>query len=96
MVWESAGVRDATLAAKKPACLQANRAPVPNANDEDCLYLDIYAPRANATGGAAGHPVVVWIHGGSYETGAPPNASAMVDYDGGVVYVGINLSLIHI
>ena len=35
---------------------------------EDCLYLDIYAPRVAADSVANGdgrHPVMVWIHGGS-------------------------------
>ena len=33
--------------------------------DEDCLYLNVYAPQR-----ASHLPVMVWIHGGSFETGA--------------------------
>lgn len=34
---------------------------------EDCLYLDIYAPSEGARTGSV--PVMVWIHGGSNQTG---------------------------
>jgi para-nitrobenzyl esterase len=40
--------------------------------DEDCLYLDVYAPRAEpgeVTGGGRGLPVMVWIHGGGNSIG---------------------------
>ncbi|GMA14031.1 carboxylesterase family protein [Deinococcus metallilatus] len=56
---------------------------------EDCLYLNVYAP-ANA----ARAPVMVWIHGGSFRSGAGS------DYDGrvlarerGVVVVTVNYRL---
>jgi para-nitrobenzyl esterase len=35
--------------------------------DEDCLYLNVTAPA-----GAAGRPVLFWVHGGGYETGHGP------------------------
>ena len=41
--------------------------------EEDCLYLDIYAPRFAAAAvptGAARRPVMVWIHGGGNSIGA--------------------------
>ena len=40
--------------------------------DEDCLYLDVYAPRAEAgevAGGGRGLPVMLWIHGGGNSIG---------------------------
>jgi para-nitrobenzyl esterase len=37
------------------------------AGSEDCLYLNVYAPRAAAPGG--GLPVMVWIHGGGNSVG---------------------------
>ena len=40
--------------------------------DEDCLFLNIYTPAADA----GARPVMVWIHGGSYVTGSG------ADYDG--------------
>ncbi len=36
---------------------------------EDCLYLNVWAPRAS-TRGRARLPVMVWIHGGGYTNGA--------------------------
>jgi para-nitrobenzyl esterase len=50
----------------------APRAPQPEltgrgfTGDEDCLYLNVYAPDAPGP-----HPVLVWIHGGGGVTGAP-------------------------
>ena len=37
---------------------------------EDCLYLNVYVPQRNDTRGT-GLPVMVYIHGGGYEVGAP-------------------------
>jgi para-nitrobenzyl esterase len=59
---------------------------------EDCLYLNVWAPR-----GAAGRklPVMMWIHGGSYIIGS----GSWPTYDGAVfarqdiVYVSINYRL---
>ncbi|KAF2003016.1 alpha/beta-hydrolase [Amniculicola lignicola CBS 123094] len=52
-----------------PNCPQAYPA-VPNARfipgDEDCLFLNVYAPPFN---GAKKLPVLVWIHGGGYGFG---------------------------
>ena len=60
------GVRDATK--QQPKCLQGNAQPQKGKTSEDCLYLDIYAPRKFNS--SSSYPVVVWLHGGSYETGA--------------------------
>jgi para-nitrobenzyl esterase len=60
--------------------------------EEDCLYLNVWTP---AESGEEGLPVMVWIHGGSFETGA----GSMGIYDGrhlasrGVVVVTINYRL---
>ena len=45
--------------------------------DEDCLYLNVYAPKGTAEGSKL--PVLVWIHGGSFTNGAGS------DYDGSVL-----------
>ena len=40
--------------------------------DEDCLYLDVYAPRAEpgeVVAGERGLPVMLWIHGGGNSIG---------------------------
>ena len=36
-------------------------------SDEDCLYLDVFVPEVEAGGRL---PVLVWIHGGGYTSGA--------------------------
>lgn len=89
------GERDATAFA--PACVQ-NKAPAfgniyandPKAMSEDCLFLNIWAPKD-----ARGAPVMVWIHGGSLWGGFSHEAI----YDGskfaaqGVIVVSINYRL---
>ena len=43
---------------------------------EDCLVLNVWAPQ-----GARGAPVMVWIHGGAFETGS----GGLAIYDGGTL-----------
>jgi para-nitrobenzyl esterase len=67
------------------------------AGDEDCLYLNVFAPRADADAvpsGADSWPVMVWLHGGGNTVGAGSF------YDGGhlaaaehVVVVTVNYRL---
>jgi para-nitrobenzyl esterase len=72
-----------------PECMQGGRGA---AMSEDCLYLNVWGP-AKAAG--AKLPVMVWIHGGGYMTGA----ASQPLYDGealarrGVVLVTINYRL---
>jgi para-nitrobenzyl esterase len=83
--WE--GIRDATHNAS--SCVQPD-SPLTNLNgterSEDCLYLNVWAPRE-----AGNHPVFVWVHGGSNTVGSPSETI----YDGtefarrGVVVVDI-------
>lgn len=49
-------------------CLQPVRGKKELRGAEDCLYLNVYAPQ-----GARQLPVMVWIHGGGYQTGAGSN-----------------------
>lgn len=77
-----------------PMCLQALRSRMMNhyfgneAISEDCLYLNVWAPKD-----AAGKklPVVVWIYGGGFSVGS----ASMANYGGanlakdGVVYVAL-------
>ena len=59
-------VADAT--AFGPVCPQP-KSPIPmglgTRADEDCLFLNVWAPS-----GAAGQPVMVWVHGGAYIFGS--------------------------
>ena len=86
------GVRSAS--AFGAACMQptgaANIGGDPGPVSEDCLTLNVWAPR-----GARGLPVMVWIHGGGHRFGS----SAQPYYDGapfardGVVFVSFNYRL---
>jgi para-nitrobenzyl esterase len=63
----------------------------PGPRDEDCLYLNVWAPAPDGQP----RPVMVWIHGGSFEVGAGSDPL----YDGqalladGVVLVTVNYRL---
>ena len=63
----------------------------PGPRDEDCLYLNVWAPAPDDQP----RPVMVWIHGGSFEVGAGSDPL----YDGqalltdGVVLVTVNYRL---
>ncbi|BBC30866.1 hypothetical protein SGFS_021600 [Streptomyces graminofaciens] len=61
------GVRDATT--DSPACAQPAGGLLPGESsaDEDCLYLSVYRP-AHVAGKRL--PVLFWIHGGGYGSGA--------------------------
>jgi para-nitrobenzyl esterase len=63
------GVRDA-IAYGNRALQPPEQLPEPDAppTSEDCLYLNVTAPA-----GAVGRPVLLWIHGGGYETGSGPH-----------------------
>lgn len=64
---QAAPERDALLVADQYAtpCLQAPSAFETGPSSEDCLYLNVYTPNLDGE-----HPVMVWIHGGSLETGS--------------------------
>jgi len=92
------GARDATK--NGPSCPQPmNANDTPNTGgangpiSEDCLQLNVFAPKTVAKGAKGAAPMMVWIHGGSHRTGA-----GWV-YDGsnfardGVVVVSINYRL---
>jgi para-nitrobenzyl esterase len=76
------GERDATT--------WAARAPQPEltgrgfTGDEDCLYLNVYAPSSPGS-----YPVLVWIHGGGGVMGAPHQFDASAYARRGVVVVTV-------
>ncbi|HEY3709771.1 MAG TPA: carboxylesterase family protein [Amycolatopsis sp.] len=77
-----AGVRDATrFAARAPQPELTGRG---FTGDEDCLYLNVYAPA-----GSGPHPVLVWIHGGGGVMGAPHQFDPSAYARRGVVVVTV-------
>ena len=88
-------VRKAT--AFGPACVQPPSPPgnlygdTPPRMSEDCLSLNVWAPKA-----AKKAPVFVWIHGGALTTGSSSESvydGAKIARQGGVVVVSINYRL---
>jgi len=59
---------------------------------EDCLYLDVYAPRIPSKD-KKGYPVMVWIHGGAYVIGSKNGYSGIIFAQNGVINVIINYRL---
>ncbi len=87
------GERDAT--ANGPSCpQQMNADGTPNEGSangpvsEDCLQLNVFAPKA-----AKKAPVMVWIHGGSHRTGAGWVYDGQNFARDGVILVAINYRL---
>jgi para-nitrobenzyl esterase len=92
--WE--GVRDATrhgpIAPQTASRVDAAMGPITAAQDENCLTLTVWT----ALDGGTNAPVIVWLHGGAFITGA----GSLPWYDGGnlaaqhgVVVVGVNYRL---
>jgi para-nitrobenzyl esterase len=81
-------VRDASLPGS--ACPQPASFFGPGSTDEDCLYLNVYAPQSDAQR----LPVIVWIHGGDFVSGqgSDYDGAALVQA-GNVIVVSINYRL---
>ncbi len=89
------GLRDATahgpIAPQPPSRLRAAMGDFDRPQSEDCLTLTIATP---ATTGA--RPVIVWLHGGAYFTGAGSLEwydGAHLARDGDTVFVAVNYRL---
>jgi para-nitrobenzyl esterase len=92
--WE--GTRDATrhgpIAPQTPSRLAPAMGDYRLPMDEDCLTLTIWTPAADA----ARRPVLVWLHGGAWVSGAgslPWYDGARLAREGDVVVVGVNYRL---
>ena len=90
--------RAATLAG--PSCPQPMTANgTPNSGgangptSEDCLQLNVFAPRGETAAHAKGAPVMVWIHGGGHRTGAGWIYDGQNFARDGVVVVSVNYRL---
>jgi para-nitrobenzyl esterase len=84
------GVRQATW--PKNECAQGGTGYSQPSYNEDCLYLNVYTPPASAQGRRL--PVMVWIHGGAFTSGAGSayNATALAQ-KGDRIVVTINYRL---
>ncbi|KAI0886712.1 alpha/beta-hydrolase [Annulohypoxylon maeteangense] len=68
---------------------------------EDCLFLDVIAPRSAFAGNGPGLPVLIWVYGGGYSSGEktgngkfnPAGLLAASSSDSGFVFVAINYRL---
>lgn len=68
--------------------------PYLKSESEDCLYLNLYVPRWNGIGPKQKYPVMIFIHGESYEwnSGNPYDGSVLASY-GQVIVVTLNYRL---
>lgn len=84
------GVRDATRPAS--ACPQPAGEVPGGSTDEDCLHLNVTTP--DGTGPAHPRPVIVWLHGGGFTTGAGSSYDAhRMATRGDTVVVTVNYRL---
>jgi para-nitrobenzyl esterase len=90
------GVRDAAqhgpIAPQGPSRLRAAMGDFTRPQDEDCLTLTIWTPAIDGTK----RPVLVWLHGGAYTTGAGSldwYDGSILAREGDIVVVGVNYRL---
>jgi para-nitrobenzyl esterase len=83
------GVRDATKFA--PHCPQQASPFGQASTSEDCLFLNVFTPSHGTA--RAGHPVMVWIHGGALVTGESDDYAPAGLVADGVTVVTINYRL---
>ncbi|PVM89815.1 carboxylesterase/lipase family protein [Caulobacter endophyticus] len=84
---------DRTALKSGPACLQISRgwnAADAARSSEDCLYLDVRAPRHEP---GARLPVMVWVHGGANHAGSGAGTVESALVDQGVVLVSVQYRL---
>lgn len=91
---QPAGSWEGTLEAKEfgGSCIQPQSTFGASESTEDCLYLNVYPPE-NADGNNA---VMVWIHGGAFETGSGDSyvPSGLIKQDAVVVTLNYRLGVL--
>lgn len=92
--WSS--IRDAThhgpIAPQTPSRLRVAMGDFIRPQHEDCLTLTLWTPAPDS----ARRPVLVWLHGGAYTTGAASldwYDGSILSRDGDIVVVGVNYRL---
>jgi para-nitrobenzyl esterase len=90
------GVRDATkpgpVCPQAPSRLRFAMGDFVATQDEDCLQVTVWTPKADATR----RPVLVWLHGGAYMSGAGAidwYCGERLAHEGDLVVVGVNYRL---
>ncbi|XP_077999631.1 neuroligin-4, X-linked-like [Glandiceps talaboti] len=85
---------------RKPACPQTNDCcdevctEPPDGYDEDCLYLNMYAPYVSIDESRVEPlPVMVWIHGGCFVSGNGSKYDASIITQNDVIVVTVNYRL---
>ena len=90
--WDDNNPYDASNSTKTPICPQLAKGNFMNIPEdqfnEDCLYLSVYGPSFTKLAGSlpvrgASLPVLVWIHGGSFDRG-----TGMFPYHGPERFIG--------
>ncbi|RYN15847.1 hypothetical protein AA0115_g12744 [Alternaria tenuissima] len=75
-----------------PGCPQAAPAPFPvipaPSGSEDCLFLNVYAPRRK---GKPKLPVLVWVHGGGYGFGNGQQDMSEIINDNGNSFIAVSI-----
>ncbi|KAK0406745.1 hypothetical protein QR680_018777 [Steinernema hermaphroditum] len=66
--------------------------PYPYTVDEDCLYLNVFTPDASAASNL-NYPVVVFFHGGNFQTGSSSDWPGHILASRGLVVVTVNYRL---
>jgi para-nitrobenzyl esterase len=84
------GIRDATVFA--PSCPQPEGFTI-GPQDEDCLYLNVSTPRLRDRRHEENLPVLVWIHGGGFTSGAGRDYDPTKLVAEGLVVVTVNYRL---
>jgi carboxylesterase type B len=88
---------DKALQATKPAsdCPQLDPLGGEYKGSEDCLYLNVFTPQLESMPGSEQLPVMVWIHGGTFQFGSGSSEQYGPErlLDKGVVVVTLNYRL---